>query len=163
MLTLPMISTMKIKSVAAKSDGFTLLELLVTIAIAAILASIAVPAFNDTMARSRVTSNTNLIVGGINYARAEAINLGAQTTFQAIGDGWEVVSGGQQLKLLEPPGQGVSVVDTIGNIVFEASGYRTFGAAAGSFLISDVATGNIQRRICVNVSGNTRVTQGAAC
>lgn len=52
--------------------GVTLLELVVTIAIAAILLTIAVPSFTDLLRNNRVTSVTNELVGAVNLARSEA-------------------------------------------------------------------------------------------
>ena len=53
--------------------GFTLTELLATIAIAAILAAIAVPSFQDMVADSRVTTATNNLISNLSLARSEAI------------------------------------------------------------------------------------------
>lgn len=53
--------------------GFTLIELLVTIAVASVLLGIAVPSFRTMMISNRLTTQTNDIVGAINFARSEAI------------------------------------------------------------------------------------------
>ena len=54
-------------------QGFTLIELIVTIAIVAILATLALPNFGTSMRNSRVTSQANDLVTAINLARSEAI------------------------------------------------------------------------------------------
>ncbi len=63
--------------------GFTLSELVVTIAIVAIVAAIALPGFRETFQSNRVASATNELIASLSYARGEAIrsNLGngAQT------------------------------------------------------------------------------------
>lgn len=56
-----------------QASGFTLLELMITVAILAILLAIAVPSFQGFTASSRLNSETNRIVGGINAARMEAV------------------------------------------------------------------------------------------
>ena len=53
--------------------GFTLLELMVTIAVAAILFSVAVPGFQQLSQRNRIVSYANDFISTVNYARSEAI------------------------------------------------------------------------------------------
>jgi type IV fimbrial biogenesis protein FimT len=54
-------------------SGFTLVELMVTLAVFGILALAAVPAFNGYVNSNRLISETNTIVGALNFARSEAI------------------------------------------------------------------------------------------
>jgi len=61
--------------------GFTLVELMVTIAIAAILTMIAVPSFQRLILSNRLTTSANALVDAVNAARLEAIKLNATTQF----------------------------------------------------------------------------------
>lgn len=45
--------------------GFTLIELMVTIAVAAVLLGIAVPSFQDMLERNRVAAQTNEVLGDL--------------------------------------------------------------------------------------------------
>jgi len=56
--------------------GFTLIELMVTLAVAAILLTVAVPNFREFIERNRVSSTTNILVGALQLARSEAIKRG---------------------------------------------------------------------------------------
>jgi len=63
-----------------KTSGFTLLELMVTLAIAAILASLAAPSFSDIIKNNRMTTQYNELLASLSVARSEAIKRGATVT-----------------------------------------------------------------------------------
>ncbi|MFV8572619.1 GspH/FimT family pseudopilin [Marinobacter sp. SBS5] len=57
-----------------RSDsGFTLVELMITLAVAVILVTVAIPSFRDLLARNELVTATNAWVGAISSARAEAV------------------------------------------------------------------------------------------
>lgn len=53
-------------------NGFTLIELMVVIAIVAILSSIGYPSFRELMLNNRMTSDANALQGALQFARSEA-------------------------------------------------------------------------------------------
>jgi type IV fimbrial biogenesis protein FimT len=85
--------------------GFTLMELLMTIAIAAIVATIGIPSFQYVTNSNRVAGEVNGLLADLQFARAEAIKEGqpvtvcmskggvtCDTTGNAWNSGWIVYS-----------------------------------------------------------------------
>lgn len=62
----------------ARTRGFTLLELLVTLTVASILVSVGVPGFIDIVRNNRAATNANELVSALSIARSEAIRRGAR-------------------------------------------------------------------------------------
>lgn len=76
-------------------SGMTLLELLVVLAVSAILLTIGIPSFASLIHSSHVTSATSELVGSLHLARAEAIKRGGRivicpsaTGVACSGAGW---------------------------------------------------------------------------
>ena len=69
--------------------GFTLIELMVVIAVLAVLLSIAAPSFTAFRRNSELTSLANKLVGSINAARGEAMKAGRSAfVVPANGTAW---------------------------------------------------------------------------
>ncbi len=83
------------------AQGFTIIELMVALSIAAVLITIGLPAFNGFLGQQRLTTYTNDLIGGIAYARSEAAKLGGVVSIQALtadnsnewGGGYCIVAG----------------------------------------------------------------------
>lgn len=56
-----------------KQPGFSLLDLMITLSVMAVLMTIAVPSLGNLIREHRVTSHSNLLVAHLNYARHEAV------------------------------------------------------------------------------------------
>ena len=67
--------------------GFTLIELMVTLAVAGVLAAIGAPVFVTLFNSNRIATVTNDYVSAVNFARSEAIKGGATTTLCMSIDG----------------------------------------------------------------------------
>lgn len=67
--------------------GFTLVEMLVALSIAAILLAIAVPSYSSSQLNSQLRASANDLIASINLARSEAIKRGTTVTLCASSDG----------------------------------------------------------------------------
>lgn len=86
-----------------KTHGFTLVELLIILAIIAVVGGMALPAFKEMIARNRLMTNANDIVATFYQARSEAIkqsrtvsivackpDCGTSADAQNWSNGWQI-------------------------------------------------------------------------
>lgn len=64
-----------------RARGFTMVELMTTLAVAAVLMVIAVPSFSNMINANRLTTAANAMVGALNSARMEAIKRNGSVQF----------------------------------------------------------------------------------
>jgi type IV fimbrial biogenesis protein FimT len=67
--------------------GFTLVELMVAVAVLVIAATVAVPAFNNLVQGNRLAAGTNQLLSAFHSARSEAIKRSQNVSFCATTDG----------------------------------------------------------------------------
>ncbi len=73
----------------ASVHGFTLIELLITIVIVAIVATIGIPNFTQSIRSSRLTTSINEVVTALNFARSEAVKRNQPVSVVRSGTQWE--------------------------------------------------------------------------
>ena len=78
---------------ASCARGFSLVELLVTFALIAMLAAIALPSFREFLIRSNVTTLTNDLVAALNTAKVEAVKRGLPVAVISISGNGNWTSG----------------------------------------------------------------------
>jgi len=74
-----------LKHVLQRPGGFTLVELMVAMSLAAGLALYAVPTFDQWRMRERVDARSRALLGAVSFARTEATRLGARVTLCRAG------------------------------------------------------------------------------
>lgn len=145
--------------------GFTLIELIITLTIAAILATVAVPSFSTFLKNNRITSQTNEFILAMNFARSEAIKRGTAISVVAVGggignewgNGWNVVSGVTTLKQFSALA-GNSTLGSTGAI--STFTYASTGRVnvADTLSLCDDRTAETGRTITVSTTGRVSTT-----
>ncbi len=69
------------------APGFTLVELLVTVVVLAVVLTLGLPALQRTLERNRVTSDANRLVSALHLARSEAVKRGERVLVCPSRDG----------------------------------------------------------------------------
>jgi type IV fimbrial biogenesis protein FimT len=162
-----------------RNAGFTLLELMVTIAILAVLIALGMPSFQDSLRSNRAVTTTNELLASLSLARTEAIRgLGAagvcasadgancQTSTDWSG-GWMVwreervgaVLVRTTVRYVQSKSQ-MTVTGPNDGIIFTTQGRSQTGAT--QFNLSPTGVTGFSKCVLVNVTGQTRSTK-AAC
>ena len=132
-----------------RPHGFTLTELLVTMAIIAIFASFAIPSFRGLLAGTSVSSAVNAFVSDTRYARGEAMRRGKSVTICR--------SANAAAPAPRCSGAGDPTVGSWmeGWVVFvDENGNGAFNAASDSVLRVQQGLSGIGSFLAVNTSGN---------
>lgn len=117
-----------------RSAGFTLVELMVAIALLAVLLGIGVPSFRTLREGNSITTVTNDLVAALQFARSEAIRTGTNMTVCSSNDqttcsggwvnGWVVRNAAGPVKVWPAARQGVTIA-VAGNVVYTPLGNVT--------------------------------------
>ena len=110
-----------------KAFGFTLIELMITLTIAGILATIAIPSFRDFVRTQRVKSASFELVAALTLTRSEAIKRNTNIVMTQASGGWQngwSISAGAQLLRKQNAYSGVSITDSAsaGAVTFTRDG-----------------------------------------
>ncbi len=145
--------------------GFTLIELMITIAILAILLGVAVPSFQALMRNNAVVAASNQLLGALLLARSEAVKREAQVTFSATADGWEVTDAGGNTLLSHTVNNAAIEVTATGNagggIIFGSNGRSSLRYKKVDYL--KISYEDSKRQICLSPSGRPWIESEGDC
>lgn len=152
-----------------KEDGFTLIELMVTLVIAAIVLGLGVPSFSNLIKNNRLTAAANDYIAAVNLARSEAIHRGARVNIEALvpgvagnewGGGWKVaIEGGATLRSFDALDTRLTLdaVEGVTKIQYDSQGAARFYNSGGSSVAASTVPGTppYSFRLCDDRTGET--------
>ncbi len=174
--------------IARRPEGFTFIELLVTISIAAILMTIAVPSFQTFFHNTRMATVSNELLASFSLARSEAIRRGQHvsvcrsstgTSCAAAGNGWDAgwivflnldndspaavdAANGETVLRVSPPVPSDTTLRPNNNftnfITYDQAGRAN---TTGRFVICDSSGLNGSRALFVTTAGRVRIARDA--
>ena len=159
-----------------RQSGLTIVEIMITLAIAAVLLGIGLPAFNGFIEQRTLTTQVNGFLLSVQYSRSEATRQGSNVSMIALdasddadewGPGWCIAVGNPPPANCPAAGAATSLrrfdamapntltgegaLDTVDRLTFNSRGLLV-GAVGGALDLCGVAGGN-GRRISLAATG----------
>ena len=167
-----------------KQLGFTLVEFLAVLAIAALFTTLVIPGYREMIQNNKVVSATNKLSASLQLARMEAVKRGvevgvcptANAAFSACGstgqwsNGWIVFvdedsddaidASSDLIKISQGFSTDATVTTTSSIVTYDASGFSASGATTFTLSASG-CTGNNARVLTVSSTGRVTIAVAA--
>ncbi|MCP5012166.1 MAG: prepilin-type N-terminal cleavage/methylation domain-containing protein [Aestuariibacter sp.] len=162
----------------ANNLGFTLVELMITLAIAGITLTLAVPALRETIIKNRVAAEVNSLVATLNKGRSEAVKRGNSVSFCTSSNGTSCGGNWEQGWLMFDDTDGDGAFDAGETLITVAQGFASsdtlsytatntfvrfksggFAQEAGVFKLCDSSnTAKYARSLYISSTGRVRLS-----
>ena len=167
-----------------KHSGYTLLELIITVALVALVFAIAIPSMTTFNQNDRLTTNINTLIGHLAYARSEAVKRSVQVALCASNDGatcsgswndgWIVFidadsdnafTAGEEVIRTHQDLGGNNTLSATGigtQIIYDNRGFVN-AASVGSLQLCDNRSGPHGKTIRITTTGRVRLESDTSC
>lgn len=148
-----------------RQGGVTLIEVMTTVAVVIVLATVASGPFGTALGAMRMRSATSDLINDLVYARSEALKRGLPVAITPTSPGWSsgwrvgVVSGTEVLGTRSAVGAGIGFTTSPSSVTFDASGRLTGATSAVRFGLA--ASGGANRCVSIDPSGRPKSSKSA--
>jgi len=156
-----------------RAGGFTIIELMTTVGVLAVLVALAAPSFSVMLQRWRVREAAEALQSSLYYARSEAIKRGGGVSVKKVSSstgctastpghwdcGWEVVatvSGTDEVLRTIPPPSGLNIRTTSDDSVLLSPRGLPINPVAGWSVVPRNGNAAASNRVCFNQGGLVR-------
>ncbi len=168
-----------------KNSGFTLMELIVTVAVISMVMAFAIPSMTTFNQNDRLTTNINALVGHLAYARSEAVKTSQQVSLCISSDsatctgtnweqGWMIYAdangdgtfnaASETILRAQQALDGGNTLTATGAIGSQVTyDYRGFATTTGIFLLCDARTGAWGKTVSITKTGRVRSEADSTC
>ena len=149
--------------------GFSLVELMVAVAVAGVLVAIAIPSFDSFILSNRLSSYASAFSAGVRVARSEAIkrNLPVTLCMSSNGSscvtsggweqGWIVLSGTTVIKRQQATVAGYLLSSSVSSLTFQPNG---LGATQTTMTVCRSSPlGTQERQVTVSATGRAKISK----
>ena len=167
-----------------RTFGFSLIELIITVAVISILATVALPSMQTYSMNDRLRTNVNILLGHLALARSEAVKRSQQVAICSSADqagcnggwadGWMLYvdangdnsfDAGEEILRAQQSLDGNNSLSTVGinnQIIYD---YRGFAGtdSVGTLQLCDSRSGDYGKTIHISPTGRARLERETTC
>jgi type IV fimbrial biogenesis protein FimT len=150
------------KPMPRRQAGFTITELMVVVAILAILAGFALPAMTEMIRTQKVRSAAYDLVADLTFARSQAITLGRNVIMTSAsgtnwGDGWSLVDqNGVLLRTAGAFSTGIIFSGTVSTLTFDRTGHSNVGPLTRFTIMPNSGSPPDAQKRCIKLAPSGR-------
>ena len=146
-----------------KEQGFTLIELMITIAVLAIIATMAAPSFGNMMLNQNLNKSTRDLIGTLTDAKTRAVLERRQitVTLKFIKQN-NVLEDTDTIFYWQPSGKAILKTGSAASIIFRPNGLVN-ATTDTTFVVCNEASGNKSRTITITKMGTIQMVAEGNC
>ncbi len=148
----------------ARQRGLTLIELLTTMSVVAIVLTIGVPSFQSMIASNQITTTTNLFVATMSLARSEAMKRSTTIKVSPESDSTgerllvSINASGDAIQRIPLPAD-MDITTDLSEVRFLRSGFMDDVTDRTITICDHVRTGETGKILTIGVSGRTTLSE----